>query len=323
MKKSRETLIKSARQQGYKPENLEKVHRLLDVFKQFMSVKFLEERLVLKGGTALNIFYHDTAPRLSVDIDFNYIGSIERNKMLEEKPIIIQTISKIMQQNQYHLDRNPQYHAGSKSVWYYDSNLGQRGSLEIDINYMYRNPIWPTTNRLPNITDQQNWNAAVLDIHELAAGKLSALFDRSASRDLFDTHYLLNHTQLNRKMLRQGFTVYVAMTKIPIEHLHIEKIQYDISELRNRLTPLMHQPSVRYKRHELEAWATKLLNETKERLKILLPLTTNEIEFIQQVREHGKVKPELITNDANMISKINNQPGLWWAIQRNNPKAPA
>ncbi|HXN21293.1 MAG TPA: nucleotidyl transferase AbiEii/AbiGii toxin family protein [Candidatus Dormibacteraeota bacterium] len=43
---------------------------------------FLRNKLVLKGGTALNLFYLDLA-RLSVDIDLNYIG---REEMLSERP---------------------------------------------------------------------------------------------------------------------------------------------------------------------------------------------------------------------------------------------
>ena len=43
---------------------------------------FLKERLVLKGGTALNLFFFDL-PRLSVDIDLNYIGQLDRQDMQE------------------------------------------------------------------------------------------------------------------------------------------------------------------------------------------------------------------------------------------------
>ncbi len=55
MLNSKEELMSSAHALGYKPEILEKVHRLLDIFKQIMSIAYLKERLVLKGGTALNL----------------------------------------------------------------------------------------------------------------------------------------------------------------------------------------------------------------------------------------------------------------------------
>lgn len=65
--------------------------------------------------------------------------------MLEEKPMINETLKKILLQNQFESYRNPQYHAGGKMVWRYQSTLGQKGTLEIDINYMYRKQLWKIT----------------------------------------------------------------------------------------------------------------------------------------------------------------------------------
>lgn len=64
---SKEALMSEARIKGYKPEILEKVYCLLSVLQQIMEVPYLKERLVLKGGTALNLFCVDEIPRLSVD----------------------------------------------------------------------------------------------------------------------------------------------------------------------------------------------------------------------------------------------------------------
>lgn len=58
--------------------------------------------------------------------------------MLEEKPLIVDAVQQIMSQNQFERHRAPMKHAGGKMVWFYPSLLGQRGSLEIDINFMYR-----------------------------------------------------------------------------------------------------------------------------------------------------------------------------------------
>ena len=56
-------------------ENLEKVLRLRELLIEFHRHTILKGKLVLKGGTALNLFYLNLA-RLSVDIDLNYIGHI-------------------------------------------------------------------------------------------------------------------------------------------------------------------------------------------------------------------------------------------------------
>jgi predicted nucleotidyltransferase component of viral defense system len=199
---SKELLLKEAREKGYKPEILEKVYRLLDTFRKFMSVPYLQQRLVLKGGTALNLFCFSEVPRLSVDIDVNYIGHLDREKMLEDRQTLAQAIQQILAQNQFERHRSPSHHAGGKMVWFYNSLLGQRGSLEIDVNFMYREPLFPPVLKAVNIPGYSDWRAPVLDIHELAAGKLSALFDRRVSRDLFDAHYLLKNGLFNPMHLR-------------------------------------------------------------------------------------------------------------------------
>ncbi len=193
---SKQELLQTAKDSGYRPEILEKIMRLLMVLEQFMLVPYLKDRLVLKGGTALNLFYLDPVPRLSVDIDLNYVGQVGREKMLEERPVVIDAISQILLQNQFDPERAPNYHAGGKMVWRYPSLLGQKGNLEIDLNYMYRQPLWPCSQKMPVLAFNKIFSVPVLDIHELAAGKLSALFSRQASRDLFDAHSLFTKCAL-------------------------------------------------------------------------------------------------------------------------------
>ena len=70
---------------GFGAEPLEKVFRLMALLDALNSHPFLKSRIALKGGTALNLF-HFEVPRLSVDIDLNYIGAADRKTMLAEKP---------------------------------------------------------------------------------------------------------------------------------------------------------------------------------------------------------------------------------------------
>lgn len=79
-------LRQEAKARGYRPEMLEKVYHLLELLEEFMAVPYLSDRLALKGGTAINLFCTDQFPRLSVDLDFNYIGSADREFMQQEKP---------------------------------------------------------------------------------------------------------------------------------------------------------------------------------------------------------------------------------------------
>ena len=66
----------------FRPEALEKVHKIL---KRLDENELSHAQWVLKGGTALNLFYYDV-PRLSVDIDINFVGvaSVEELQQARE-----------------------------------------------------------------------------------------------------------------------------------------------------------------------------------------------------------------------------------------------
>lgn len=125
MKISKEKLQQEARAIGFKMEHLEKVFILMDLLEDLSSFPQLKDKFVLKGGTALNLFFFNL-PRLSVDIDLNYIGSIDRETMLSERPILQKIVIAICERHGLTLNRNPNRHAGGKMVWRYSSALGQK-----------------------------------------------------------------------------------------------------------------------------------------------------------------------------------------------------
>ena len=83
---SPEQLAGLARRTGYRAEALEKVVRLLDLLAEVQRHPLLSRVLVLKGGTALNLGF-GRPRRLSVDLDFNYVGALERDEMERERPL--------------------------------------------------------------------------------------------------------------------------------------------------------------------------------------------------------------------------------------------
>jgi predicted nucleotidyltransferase component of viral defense system len=313
---SKESLLKLARNQHYKPEILEKVLKLLQVLQQIMAVPYLRERFVLKGGTALNLFQFDNVPRLSVDIDLNYIGALDRNVMLEERIVINDAIQKILEQNKFEHYRSPGHHAGGKMVWRYASVLGQKGNLEIDINYMYRQPLLAIEWKQPKLSIEKPFETPVLDIHELAAGKLSALFSRRTSRDLFDAHHLLTQCGLQPDKLRFAFVVYLAMTEIDMAYLTSNSVSYDLLDIHNQLLPLLHQAKFPRSKRELKIWADKISGELRDALQATLSLTEGEKEFIRKIREEGKISANLLSKDKELINKIESHPAILWALKK-------
>ncbi len=94
MRISHEKLIAQAEATGFRPDVLEKVAHLLELLNVMGSHPFLKGKLVLKGGTALNLFVFDV-PRLSVDIDLNYVGAADRETMLAERPKLEQAVNAV------------------------------------------------------------------------------------------------------------------------------------------------------------------------------------------------------------------------------------
>ncbi len=124
MKVSLEKLAAEAEASGFRPDVLEKVARLLRLLDALRSHPFLNGKLVLKGGTALNLFMFN-APRLSVDIDLNYVGSEDRDGMIAERPKIEQALQAVLAREGFTVRRMPGEHAGGKWSLLRSNGVGQ------------------------------------------------------------------------------------------------------------------------------------------------------------------------------------------------------
>ena len=106
-----QAIVNAVSATGFGAEPLEKVFRLMALLDALNSHPFLKPRIALKGGTALNLF-HFEVPRLSVDIDLNYIGAKDRETMLAEKPKIEQAVQAVCSREGLTIKRVPSDHAG-------------------------------------------------------------------------------------------------------------------------------------------------------------------------------------------------------------------
>jgi predicted nucleotidyltransferase component of viral defense system len=140
VKISKQKLLREVAATAFRPEILEKVWYLMDLLDAINDHSFLKEKLVLKGGTALNLFMFDL-PRLSVDIDLNYIGAIEKDVMMAERPLVEQALEAVFKREELVTYRIPGKHAGGKWQLKYESVLGGFGNLEVDLNFMFRVPL--------------------------------------------------------------------------------------------------------------------------------------------------------------------------------------
>jgi len=81
MEYSRKDIEELAKQSCFLKDNLEKVLRLSSLL-DLIFASAIGENLVLKGGTAINFAYFNL-PRLSIDIDLDYI-QLSREKMMKK-----------------------------------------------------------------------------------------------------------------------------------------------------------------------------------------------------------------------------------------------
>ncbi len=313
---SKERLVKEQKNTGYRQEIIEKVVWLMHVLSAISEDSYLKHRLALKGGTALNLFYFPL-PRLSVDADFNYIGAISIDDMLKERPIVEERIKKLLQRLGLTLIRNSQVHAGGKMTWRYASALGNQSTIEIDINFMYRVPLLPVhTKESIVLADQKIHQLQLLDFHEIAAGKLTALVDRGAGRDLFDAFHIFNHPTLDIQQLRLLFVVYAAMShKKNFLDLHVQAITADSINIKNKLFPVL-KDDMYDSFHATKAWVDELTRSVQGYFEQLLPFTQQERDFILSIQHNKKINPENITDDSLLIMTIKSHPALLWAIKK-------
>lgn len=311
MKISRERLFAEAEATGFRAEVLEKVIHLLGLLESFRSHPFLKERLSLKGGTALNLFLFDL-PRLSVDIDLNYIGAAKLETMLAERPKVEQAIQDVTSREGFAIRRMPMEHAGGKWSLQYGSGLGQSGNLEVDVNFMFRIPLWPLGSLdSRQVGSYQAKDILVLDIHELAAGKLAALLARHQARDLFDAHRLLHHGELDPELLRLAFVVYGAMNRKDWRTVSPHDVNFEAKELERQLVPLLRVDFLTDKVRPGD-YGSQLVEECCEKLGTVLPLSETEREFLDLLLDEGEIEPSLLTPDAHLQELIKCHPLLEW-----------
>jgi predicted nucleotidyltransferase component of viral defense system len=309
MRISRKKLQDHAQTTGFRSDVLEKVAQLLSLLNAIESHPFLKGRFALKGGTALNIFLFDI-PRLSVDIDLNIIGSEDRDELVQIKPKIEQALQAVFSREGFTIRHIPDEHAGGKWQLQYQSAAGQTSNLQVDINFMFRIPLWPIV-RMDSKTLGQ-WQATqipVVDIHELAAGKLAALLSRKQARDLFDCSEIFDDDRIDPGKLRTTFIVYGAMNRRDWRTISIDDIDFEPDELARQLIPTLSQNAVKTVK-DSDQYGKSLVGKCKKSLTSLIPFTDSEMEFLNLLLDKGQIKADLLTDDSHLQDRIAKHPML-------------
>ena len=164
---------------GFTSGTVEKVERLLEVLAALRDDPSLGTVFVLHGGTALNVF-GDDLPRLSVDIDLMYVGQVDVSAMRAERPRVDERLRQVVGKLGYDVGPTNDEHSGQT----YRLRYGDE-QIKIDITYLARVALLePAERTCPACAPAVSF--PVLDRRELVAGKVKALMERTASRDLYD-----------------------------------------------------------------------------------------------------------------------------------------
>lgn len=311
---STQTLQRIASETGHQPGTLEKVMRLLDILQEVAHDRVLSERFALKGGTALNVF-HLGLDRLSVDIDLNYVGALDRKAMEAERPEVEAALSRLLASQGYDIRRQPDEHAGGKWIMRFASVLGGNATLELDVNYMARQPLFGTTHvSSVALGDIRASDVLVLDLQEIIAGKLVALFDRHAARDLFDARRILSIEGLGWKNIKAAFLAFGACARRDWRTVSIEAIKSDPRELRQKLVICLPRGYFGGK-DEIDAWIEETVALCRERLAFLFDLTANEREFLNGILDRGEINSDLLDVVPEIRANIGAMPMLAWKCQ--------
>ena len=297
---------KISNEYGYIKDNLEKVIRLNDILNIIYTTEY-KDKLVLKGGTCINLFYRDM-PRLSVDIDLDYIGSIKKDKMLEDKKVISEFLVKILENEGYFLstEKTKRYYALDSLVFRYTNTSGNNDNIKIEINYMDRLHLYPVEKKkCQNKILKENTNIIILSETEVYATKIVALLNRATPRDLFDVIEMIkNSSKLNvdKDTLRKAIVFYncISGESNLLDNKIYEKINgITKNEVFRHLLPML----MKDEKIDLE----KEKDIVIDKLKKILKYTKEEKEFITEFYNR-KVLAEKLYKDEKMQKIVSNHP---------------
>ena len=295
---------------GYQTSTVEKGLRLLDLLVEINRHPLLTGRLALKGGTALNVFHLDY-DRLSVDIDLNYIGALDKAIMQCERPHVDAAINQLLASQGYSVRRQPEEYAGGKWSTRFNSALGGNATLEVDISYMDRQPLFGAVRmQSSNLCGTQASDILVLDIHEIVAGKLVALFERCAPRDLFDARRILSIQGLNWGRIKTAVLAIGASHRPDWRHVSTNAI-VNPDESSEKLKYCLPRDYFA-ENGGVDAWINESVAMCRKNLGFLCNLSTNEQAFLDGVLDRGEINTTLLDTDDETQSRISNMPMLAW-----------
>ena len=304
-------LEKVARETSFIRDNLEKVIRLSNILEFLVSNDDLKGKVVLKGGTAINLTVFDM-PRLSVDIDLDYCCNSDKETMMADRAVIGQEILGHMQSNGYTLHPSSKNtHALDSWVFSYLNAGGNRDNIKIEINYMMRAHILEPLTRKTSVPFIEEVDVYALAPLELFGSKIKALIERAAPRDMYDVNRMIKENIFKEDqmdMLRKIVVFYLAVggQNKPEKAYSFERIRnIKFPQIRSALIPVLKKTE----KFDFEEAKTNVISFLSG---FLIPGDA-EKDFIESFNQ-GEYKPEVLFDDHEIVERIKEHPMALWKM---------
>lgn len=311
----RNYLGKLANENGFIRDTFEKVVRLVEILEYINTHPNLKDHLGLKGGTAINLFIFDL-PRLSVDIDLDYMMNNSKDEMLIDREIINKTINEYMISQGYVLNlKTRNHHSLDSMIFDYKNIVGNKDNIKIEINYSLRSHIFDSEAKLiinRNLI-QENKILILSDI-EIFGSKINALLNRAAARDLYDVRNMILNScfqDIDKEKLRKCIVFYAAISAKDKNSINknFDTSRIDLITARKIRTDL--KPVITTK-DDFELESAKRI--VKKFIDDLMTVTLDEKEFMD-LFEKGEYRPELLFSEARIRERLINHPMALWKLR--------
>ncbi|MBD3163230.1 MAG: hypothetical protein GF328_14105, partial [Candidatus Latescibacteria bacterium] len=303
---------------GFPPGPLEKVIRLGEVAASVARHPLLSRVLALKGGTALNLF-GGPPPRLSVDLDFNYIGTLDREAMLRARPDVERAVEAFAGELKYEIQRSRDEFAGRKLFLNYVSVSGSPDRIEIDLNFLQRLPLAPprrATMWQPG--DLGRPEVQLCGLPEIAAGKICALLDRCKPRDMFDVIRLpeAGASFWSSEFFKKLVIAFTGTLDHPLHAYGRDRMERVRGiDIEAELVPMLGGQT-KIDRVDLIGHAWKAVER-------LLVLDESEREFVDRLQVGDLRLDLLVPEDAELRERLGKWPPLQWKVLNARKSRPA
>lgn len=303
-------LERCSAQTGYPVPPLEKVVRLGEMAGEVARHPFLSNVLALKGGTALNLCF-GLPKRLSVDLDFNYTGHRDREKMLGDRPQVEQAVTELARRKGYRVQQSADAFAGRKIYLIYRSVLGTEDRIELDLNFLFRVPIAGTEQcELWQPGELERPEVRTVSLQEIVTGKLLAMLDRGAVRDVWDLANLPApaHDVMGLPSFRAWFIALAAILDHPLPTYTLSRLKGLVTEraVVEQLAPMLAV--------DAPPRADDLVKQAWAVLSEFITLRPNEATYIASI-ERGELRPELLfADDPEAVQLLAEHPAILWKL---------